>query len=72
MRPSERSEGKAQCYEIFKNNSGGDAPGGNTRTHPEHDVKTRTAENTAPATVWEDRWLPDLIKKHHFAERRMF
>ena len=35
-------------------------------------VKTQTAENTTLATAWEDRWLPDLIKKHHLPKGRCF
>ena len=30
---------------------------------PNTTVKTRAAESTIPATVWEDRWLPDLKKE---------
>ena len=29
---------------------------------PNTTVKTRAAESTILATVWEDRWLPDLKK----------
>ena len=29
---------------------------------PNTTVKTKTAESTILATVWEDRWLPDLQK----------
>ena len=30
---------------------------------PNTTVKTKTAESTILATVWEDRWLPDPKKK---------
>ena len=30
---------------------------------PNTTVKTKTAESTILATVWEDRWLPDYKKK---------
>ena len=30
---------------------------------PNTTVKTRAAESTILATVWEDRWLPDPKKK---------
>ncbi len=30
---------------------------------PNTTVKTKAAESTILATVWEDRWLPDLQKK---------
>ena len=52
--------------------SGGDAPAGHTRSIPNTMVKTQTAENTTLATAWEDRWLPDLIKKHHLPKGRCF
>ena len=32
---------------------------------PNTTVKTRAAESTILATVWEDRWLPDLKKKKY-------
>ena len=31
---------------------------------PNTTVKTRTAESTILATVWEDRWLPDLKRNY--------
>ncbi len=46
--------------------SGGDTPGGHTRTHPEHEahacvglVKPRAADGTILETVWESRRLPE-------------
>ena len=33
---------------------------------PNTTVKTKAAESTILATVWEDRWLPDLKKKNYF------
>ncbi len=30
---------------------------------PNTTVKTRAAESTILATVWEDRWLPDIKKE---------
>ena len=50
-----------------KEDSGGDAPGGDTRTHTEHGpvlargVKTRAADGTMLGTAWESRWLPEHI-----------
>ena len=51
--------------------SGGDACGGNTRSHPEHDgedpcgpnttVKIRAADGTMLETAWESRRLPDIL-----------
>ena len=32
---------------------------------PNTTVKTKTAESTILATVWEDRWLPDNKKKKY-------
>ena len=32
---------------------------------PNTTVKTRAAESTIWATVWEDRWLPDLKRETH-------
>ncbi len=31
---------------------------------PNTTVKTRTAESTILATVWEDRWLPDFKRNY--------
>ncbi len=32
---------------------------------PNTTVKTKAAESTILATVWEDRWLPDPQKRQH-------
>ena len=60
MRKAHRQWRKLNSY-----HSGGDALGGNTRSHPEHDsvlaryVKTQAADGTMLETAWESRWLPD-------------
>ena len=33
---------------------------------PNTTVKTKAAENTILETIWEDRWVPDPIKKRIF------
>ena len=39
---------------------------------PNTTVKTKAAENTILETIWEDRWVPDPIKKEYLSMIRGF